>query len=137
MWIPLIAENWKCRSKIIFKYVNSAWDPILKKNLLKFVLAGPITSAQDPHKKTQSRKSLVFSAIQTYTKCAFAFSFLLLFLMHAFQLSGDNMHCSMGPVHFSRDPQVPYSEKIKKKKKIGPIALFTHLKIILLQCFQF
>ena len=130
MWIPLIAENWKCRSKIIFKYVNSAWDPILKKNLLKFVLAGPITSAQDPHKKTQSRKSLVFSAIQTYTKCAFAFSFLLLFLMHAFQLSGDNMHCSMHGTH-------KYLIQKKKKKKIGPIALFTHLKIILLQCFQF
>ena len=98
--------------------MNSAWDPILKKNLLKFILAGPITSAQDPHKKTQTRKSLVFNAIQTYTKYAFAFSFLLLFLMLAFQLSGDNMHCSVGPVHLSRDPQVLYSEK--KKKKLVP-----------------
>ena len=26
---------------------------------------------------------------------------------------------------------------IKKKLKMGPMTLFTHLKIILLQCFQF
>ena len=28
VWIPLIAENWKHYSKIIFKYVNSGVGPI-------------------------------------------------------------------------------------------------------------
>ena len=37
-------------------------------------------------------------------------------------------------VHCSWDPQPLYSEK---KLKMGLTALFTHLKIILLQCFQF
>ena len=41
----------------------------------------------------------------------------------------------MGPVHCSRDPQVRKNANIKLK--LGPTALFTHLKIILLQCFQF
>ena len=41
----------------------------------------------------------------------------------------------VGPVHCSWDPQVLYSEK--KTLKLGPTILFTHLKIILLQCFQF
>ena len=43
-------------------------------------------------------------------------------------------HCSVSPVHYSQDPQVLYSEK---NFKMGLTALFTHLKIILLQCFQF
>ena len=38
-------------------------------------------------------------------------------------------------MHCSQDSQLPYLEK--KKFKIGPTALFTHLKMILLQCFQF
>ena len=40
------------------------------------------------------------------------------------------MHCSLD----SLDLQPLYSEKILK---MGPMALFTHLKIILLQRFQF
>ena len=36
--------------------------------------------------------------------------------------------------HCSQDPQPLYSEKILK---MGSTVLFTHLKIILLQCFQF
>ena len=36
-------------------------------------------------------------------------------------------------MHYSQDLQPLYSEK----KKMGPTTLFTHLKIILLQCFQF
>ena len=36
-------------------------------------------------------------------------------------------------MHYSQDSQPLY---LKKILKIGPMALFTHLKIILLQCFQ-
>ena len=43
------------------------WDPVLKKILLKSILAGLVNSVQDPHKKTQTCPSVVFSAIQTYT----------------------------------------------------------------------
>ena len=42
---------------------------------------------------------------------------------------------SMGPVHCSRDTQVRISANVKLK--LGPMSLFIHLKIILLQCFQF
>ena len=38
-------------------------------------------------------------------------------------------------MHCSQDPQVLFSAKITLK--LGPTALFTHLKIILLQFFQF
>ena len=41
----------------------------------------------------------------------------------------------MGPVHCSRDLQVPLSTNIISNLDLT--ALFTHLKIILLQCFQF
>ena len=44
-------------------------------------------------------------------------------------------HFSVGSVHCSWDLQVPFS--FKTTLKLGPMALFTHLKIILLQCFQF
>ena len=42
---------------------------------------------------------------------------------------------SPGPVYYSRDLQILYLAK--KTLKLGPTVLFTHLKIILLQCFQF
>ena len=38
-------------------------------------------------------------------------------------------------MHCSREPQVPFSQKTTSK--LRPMALFTQLKIILLQCFQF
>ena len=41
----------------------------------------------------------------------------------------------VGPVHYLRDPQVSYSTTFYLK--LSPTALFIHLKIILLQCFQF
>ena len=41
----------------------------------------------------------------------------------------------MSPMHCLGDPQVLYSAK--KTLKLGPTVLFIHLKIILLQCFQF
>ena len=41
----------------------------------------------------------------------------------------------MGPVHYSRDPQVLFLAKFSLK--LDPMTLFTQLKIILLQCFQF
>ena len=42
---------------------------------------------------------------------------------------------SVGPLHCSRDPQIWKNTNVKLK--LGPTALFTHLKIMLLQCFQF
>ena len=41
----------------------------------------------------------------------------------------------LGPMNRSRDPQV--RNLAKSTLKLGPTTLFTHLKIILLQCFQF
>ena len=41
----------------------------------------------------------------------------------------------VGPVYYSRDPQSQFSATFSLK--IGPTILFTYLKIILLQCFQF
>ena len=42
-------------------------------------------------------------------------------------------HCLVGPVHCSRDPQSLYSAIFSLKMSL--MVLFTHLKIILLQCF--
>ena len=50
------------------------------------------------------------------------------------RVSAGNMHCSVGPVHCSQDPKYFIQ---KKTLKMGPTVLFTHLKIILLQYFQF
>ena len=41
----------------------------------------------------------------------------------------------MGPMHCLRDPQTFFLTKILLK--MSHMALFAHLKIILLQCFQF
>ena len=41
----------------------------------------------------------------------------------------------VGPMYCSQDPQISFFNKISIK--MGLTALFTHLKIILLQCFQF
>ena len=42
---------------------------------------------------------------------------------------------SVGPVHYSWDSQVQISANFSLK--LGPTILFTHLKILLLQYFQF
>ena len=39
-----------------------------------------------------------------------------------------------GPLHYSQDPQVQFLANFSLK--LGPTALFIHLKIILLQCFK-
>ena len=57
------------------------------------------------------------------------------FLMHAFQWIGGKCTVHTLFTHCSRDPQPLYSEK--KILKMDPTALFTHLKIIFLQYFQF
>ena len=41
----------------------------------------------------------------------------------------------VGPVYYLQDPQVLFSTKFSLKLDL--MTLFTHLKIILLQCFQF
>ena len=45
------------------------------------------------------------------------------------------MYCSVGLMHCSRDPQTSFLTKISLK--MSHTALFIHLKIILLQYFQF
>ena len=52
------------------------WDPILKKNLLNFVLADPINNARDPAKKTQMRKMPLLSLSKLTLN---GFNLLLLF----------------------------------------------------------
>ena len=66
------AYCWKLKTEntVVKNFLNVwivPWDPILKKNLMKSVLAGLVNSAWDPLKKTQTHTSVVFSAIQTYT----------------------------------------------------------------------
>ena len=49
-----------------------------------------------------------------------------------FFLDACGLHCSGDIMHYSQNPQPLYSEKNIKN---GSTALFTYLKIILLQCF--
>ena len=63
-------------------------------------------------------------------KCTFGYN--VFSSMFAFVLS--HTFC-VGPVHYSWDLQLLFSAKTTLK--LGLMALFTHLKIILLQCFQF
>ena len=53
----------------------------------------------------------------------------------AFALLCTSAFFSVGPMHCSQDLQVQNLANITLK--LGPTALFTHLKIILLRCFQF
>ena len=48
---------------------------------------------------------------------------------------GPAMALSMGPMHYSWDPQISLFSNFSLK--MGLTILFTHFKIILLQCFQF
>ena len=43
------------------------YDPVLKKNLVKKVLAGPVNNAQDPHVLNAAADVVDFIAIQTHT----------------------------------------------------------------------
>ena len=70
---------WKHYNKIIFKYIVP-WDPILKKNLLKSVVAGLVNIAQDLHKKCSCQHKCKRVCIQTNTNN------LLLHLFFFFQL---------------------------------------------------
>ena len=73
--------------------------------------------------------------------CVLLLSFLFfslslsLFFFHAFKL----LETSFTVHHYSHIFHGTYNHSIKKKYilKMEPTALFTHLKIILLQCFQF
>ena len=71
------------------------------------------------------KKNYVYVWIQ---RLRLRISIFFFFFFMLFTVSGDIEHCS-------RDLQPLYSEK--KKLKMGPTILFTHLENILLQCFQF
>ena len=43
------------------------YDPVLKKNLVKKVLTGPVNSVQDPHVLNAAANVVDFIAIQTHT----------------------------------------------------------------------
>ena len=64
----------------------------------------------------------------------FFFFFFFFFFFTRFAL-GDNYHCSRIIATLFMGPTTTLFRK--KILKMGPTALFTHLKIILLQCFQF
>ena len=53
----LKTENWKHCSKIIFKYVNSAWDRVLKKNLHKLMTCRYCEQCTRQKKKKKKKKN--------------------------------------------------------------------------------
>ena len=65
--------------------------------------------------------------------CILLFAFF--FSSHVFQAFRDNYHCSRTVVALFMKPTATLFRK--KILKMGLTSLFTHLKIILLQCFQF
>ena len=65
-YILLKTEN--TVTKYFFKYMNSAWNPILIKILLKKVLVGPVNSAHEPFIQTQTQLNTTFINIQTEAK---------------------------------------------------------------------
>ena len=75
----------------------------------------------------------------TFGKCilrfpdAFAFLSFLFFLAEKFNFS-TNFQPHVGPMHCSRTHKFYFSATFSLK--MGPTVLFTHLKIILLQCFS-
>ena len=48
------------------------WDPVLKLNLLKFVLTDPVNSAQDPQKNAKQRREII--AVQSTLNLSIFFS---------------------------------------------------------------
>ena len=64
----------------------------------------------------------------------FAFSLFFFFFIHTQQLLGESVLFITGCALFIT---VLHTVHQKKKLKMGPMTLFTHLKIILLQFFQF
>ena len=44
------------------------WDPLLKLDILKFVLAGPVNNTQDSQKNAKRKHINNFSAIQTQAR---------------------------------------------------------------------
>ena len=115
--------------KIIFKCINSTWDPILKKNLLNQTICRsreqwcmrPTGNTSLVLKTPKRRHIQEISTIQTYTQCAFGKH-----SQPAFVRFDEKMwvlwHCSQ--THKSH----PY---IDFNINLGPTALFAHLKIIL------
>ena len=89
-----------------------------------FCLLGVLPSESTPSRQNFSNW-LVRGAFFSYQEIYF-----LLYFFHTFQ--EDKFHCSCTILG-------TYNHFIQKKKilKMGPTVLFTHLKIILLQCFQF
>ena len=53
VWILFIVENWKCYSKIIFKYVNSIVRPSFKVRFIFFHTCESHKQCIGPNQKTQ------------------------------------------------------------------------------------
>ena len=68
--------------------------------------------------------------------CVFLF-FFFFFLVYMFQLSRDNMHRLMGLMHYSRDPQILYSEKNIKNGSHITIHIFKNYFSVLFLIFSF
>ena len=73
-----------------------------------------------------------FCASQTHA-CVSPSLFFIIFLAEKFDFS-TNFQPHVGPVHYLRTHKFHFSATFLLK--IGPTILFTHLKIILLQCFS-
>ena len=99
------------------------WDPFLMKVLLKKETCECCKQCMEPTRKALKKKgdadAWTWNAIQTELK------------------SNKTCVCvfSVGPVHCLQDPQVQISTNFSLKLSL--IAIFTHLKFILLQCSQF
>ena len=65
----------------------------------------------------------------------FLFFFFFFFLSCSCWLFFREQYTSVGPVYYLRDPQISLFNNFLLK--MGPMALFIYLNIILLQCFQF
>ena len=112
-------ENWKHCSKIIFKCVNSAMWPIFNEKVAENWSLWILWIVHRTHKLMKSGSKV--RNIQ------------LLFM---------NSSRNFWPVFREEciralftDPQISFL--LIFSLKMGPTVLFTHLKIILLQCFQF
>ena len=124
VWIELIllklkTENWKHCSKIIFKCVNSTVGPIFNEKIDKkwnLWVSEQCTDTLFTENWSKVAAIVHLPYMNSSRKC------------WLFPVNSASVHCSWThKFHFS----------VNFSLKMGLTALFTHLKIILLQCFQF
>ena len=164
--LKLKIENWKYCSKIIFKYVIVPWDPFLMKKLLKSDICGFVNSARMHYSRLKSQHTVAANLLkcmhakkkkkkkglktQTWVwKCRskptlrrgldprsrLTSAFPNPHLHFQTFFFSQRVNCNITWIYCARDKKY-YSRTVHTMFK-GSTVLFTHLKIILLQCFQF